>query len=54
MENSNRNPGQIQFRFSFFLRMRIKTSVFMRLNIRYVSFSFFCCYFLFSVPPMRK
>nr|WP_061285727.1 tetratricopeptide repeat protein [Leptospira interrogans] len=45
MENSNRNPGQIQFRFSFFLRMRIKTSVFMRLNIRYVSFSFFLLLF---------
>ncbi|MBM9575781.1 tetratricopeptide repeat protein [Leptospira sp. 201903070] len=47
MENSKRNPGQNRSKHSFFLNVRVKTSVFMRLNIRYVSFSFFLFSFLF-------
>ncbi|UPY77759.1 hypothetical protein FH581_002540 [Leptospira weilii] len=38
MENSNRNPRQIRSKFSFFLTMKVKTSVFMRPNIRYIFF----------------
>ncbi|WP_244265128.1 tetratricopeptide repeat protein [Leptospira alexanderi] len=47
MENSNRNPRQIRSKFSFFLTMKVKTSVFMRPNIRYIFFFFLML--LFSV-----
>ncbi|AXR62485.1 tetratricopeptide repeat protein [Leptospira mayottensis] len=47
MENSNRNPRQIRSKFSFFLTTKVKTSVFMRPNIRYIFFLFLML--LFSV-----
>ncbi|ALO25854.1 tetratricopeptide repeat protein [Leptospira borgpetersenii] len=47
LENSNRNPRQIRSKFSFFLTTKVKTSAFMRPNIRYIFFFFLT--FFFSV-----